>query len=336
MGIDVIVPVYNAAAFLNECAQSVINQTYNDWRLYLIDDGSSDGSGKICDELAETDSRISVVHQKNSGVSSARNKGLSVSCNEYFCFLDSDDLLKPDALETMLADLISHNSDAAFFNIENLYKNKTSPKPKRLESGNYDFSAVKDILVDDGTLTGILFGSACSALYKRSVILLNDISFNEAITKNEDGIFNISYISSCSSIYYDGDKYPYLYRQWKTEPNDKALCFAAVWEKTDAIITEIYEKHNCADISLERQLKSRNISVTFWSILTVANSKKGISECARFIKSVLKEHCGKNNYAYQSKSISFPKRIITLMMKYNMCFCLSIMIKKVIPIIMKR
>lgn len=336
MGVDVIVPIYNAAAFLNECVQSVVNQTYNDWRLYLIDDGSLDGSDKICDELSETDSRISVVHQKNSGVSSARNKGLSISCNEYLCFLDSDDLLKPDAIETMLTDLISHNVDVAFFNNEYLYNNRNSPKPKRLESGNYDFSAVKDILVDDGTLTGILFGSAWAALYKRSVISLNGISFNEAVTKNEDGIFNISYISSCSSIYYNGDKYPYLYRQWKTKPNDKALCFDTVWEKTNAIITKIYEKHNCADISLEKQMKSRKVSVAFWSILTVANSKKGIFECARFIKSILKEHCDKSDYAYQSTSISFPKRIITLMMKYNMCFCLSVMIKKIIPIIIKR
>lgn len=96
--ISVIVPVYNVERLLAKCLDSLLAQTYKDIELVLVDDGSTDGSGKICDEYAEREDRIKVVHQKNLGVSVARNHGLDVASGDYVCFVDSDDYVTENYL----------------------------------------------------------------------------------------------------------------------------------------------------------------------------------------------------------------------------------------------
>ncbi len=100
--ISVIIPVYNVFNYLEKCVFSVINQTYKDLEIILIDDGSTDGSGELCDRIRDKDSRISVVHQKNQGLSVARNTGLDIAHGEWIAFLDSDDWIQPEMYEELL------------------------------------------------------------------------------------------------------------------------------------------------------------------------------------------------------------------------------------------
>lgn len=109
--ISVIIPVYNVKEFLNECVDSIINQTYTDLEIILIDDGSTDGCGEICDNYAQKDKRIRVIHQKNQGLSAARNTGLEHMQGDYLTFLDSDDYLMPSTLEHMLSLAKKHEAD---------------------------------------------------------------------------------------------------------------------------------------------------------------------------------------------------------------------------------
>lgn len=102
MAISVIVPVYNTGAFLEKCVRSIEAQTFTDYELILIDDGSTDGSGTMCDKLAERDARIRVVHQKNAGLSAVRNRGVSLASGEYILFIDSDDFIEPEMLSQMM------------------------------------------------------------------------------------------------------------------------------------------------------------------------------------------------------------------------------------------
>lgn len=99
--ISVIVPVYNAGQYLEECIKSLLQQTFSDFELLLIDDGSDDESGGVCDRLARTDSRIRVFHKANGGVSSARNMGLEQACREWVTFVDADDYVEPDFLDDL-------------------------------------------------------------------------------------------------------------------------------------------------------------------------------------------------------------------------------------------
>lgn len=100
--ISVIIPVYKVEKFLHRCVDSVINQTYKNLEIILIDDGSPDNCGNICDEYAKKDTRIKVIHQENQGLSGARNSGLNIAKGEYIYFIDSDDYIKKNTLENMI------------------------------------------------------------------------------------------------------------------------------------------------------------------------------------------------------------------------------------------
>ena len=110
--ISIIVPFHNAGDTLEACLKSVSGQSFGDWELILVDDGSPDDSGKLCDHYSEADERIRVFHQENKGVSEARNAGLTQASGEYVCFLDCDDELYPDMLEKYLELIRQYNADA--------------------------------------------------------------------------------------------------------------------------------------------------------------------------------------------------------------------------------
>ncbi|MBE5873478.1 MAG: glycosyltransferase [Lachnospiraceae bacterium] len=114
--ISVIVPVYNVEKYLEQCVDSILCQTYDNLELILVDDGSKDGSGQICDCYAERDSRIRVIHQENKGISAARNVGLDVATGEYIAFVDSDDFIKPEMYEVMIGAIAENDADIVLCN----------------------------------------------------------------------------------------------------------------------------------------------------------------------------------------------------------------------------
>lgn len=110
MQLTIIIPVYNVRETLKRCVGSIVNQSFQDWEMLLVDDGSTDGSGQLADELAETDGRISVCHKQNGGLSDARNYGMERGRGEYFTFVDSDDQLAPGTLEPLMQ-MLEENPD---------------------------------------------------------------------------------------------------------------------------------------------------------------------------------------------------------------------------------
>ena len=117
--VSIIIPVYNVAEYLRRGLDSVLSQSFQDFELILVDDGSTDASGKMCDEYADSDSRIQVIHKENGGVSSARNAGLDCAKGEWVYFIDPDDVLLPDGLRT-LVDGISEEVDAVMGGYEEI------------------------------------------------------------------------------------------------------------------------------------------------------------------------------------------------------------------------
>lgn len=113
--VSVIVPVYNVENYVEKCVASILDQTEKDYELLLVDDGSTDNSGKLCDSLAETDSRIRVIHQKNQGLGGARNTGIREAAGEWILLVDSDDWIDPDILEKTLAVGERENADMVMF-----------------------------------------------------------------------------------------------------------------------------------------------------------------------------------------------------------------------------
>ena len=138
--ISVIIPVYNVEKYISQCLDSVCNQTNRDLEIILVDDGSTDASGKICDEYACHDKRIHVIHQKNSGAAAAKNAGLRVASGEYLSFVDSDDFLELNAYYYMIQIMQTQNADVVQCSYRDVFKNY-----------------VKDHILKDTTLNQIDF-----------------------------------------------------------------------------------------------------------------------------------------------------------------------------------
>ncbi|SDH73809.1 glycosyltransferase family 2 protein [Desulfosporosinus hippei] len=129
--VSVIIPIYNVGKFLGKCIETIINQTYYNIEIILVDDGSPDHSGRICDEYAAKDKRIKVIHQKNAGVSSARNAGINAASGDYICFVDGDDYLMPDYVEYLLDLAVRNDADVSLttemfsnYNLNQIKKDK--------------------------------------------------------------------------------------------------------------------------------------------------------------------------------------------------------------------
>ena len=122
--ISVIVPVYNVEKYLDKCVQSILNQTYDNLELILVDDGSTDNSANICDKYIKLDSRIKVIHKENGGVSSARNKGLDIAKGEFILFIDSDDCIHPQMIEVLYEGIKKNNSDISICEYKSYQENE--------------------------------------------------------------------------------------------------------------------------------------------------------------------------------------------------------------------
>lgn len=122
--ISIVVPVYNVEQYLKKCVESILRQTFSNIEIILVDDGSTDQSGIMCDELSKQDSRIKVIHQKNLGLSGARNTGIEVAQGRYIAFVDSDDYIAEDCIEAMLKRLLEYNADISVCGIMRFYENE--------------------------------------------------------------------------------------------------------------------------------------------------------------------------------------------------------------------
>ena len=141
--IRVIVPVYNVERYLRRCVDSILHQTYQDLEVLLVDDGSTDASGAICDEYAAQEERVTAVHQKNRGLSAARNAGLERAQGTYLCFVDSDDYIEPEMFEELLLIAMDTGADLTLCDFNIYYQ-----KEKRLAPSN-DQKAWKELCAID-------------------------------------------------------------------------------------------------------------------------------------------------------------------------------------------
>ena len=145
--VSVIMPVYNTEQYLTEAVESVIGQSFTDWELILVDDGSTDGSGELCDQYAGKDRRISVVHTENGGLSCARNTGMKIVAGEFLQFLDSDDWLFPETLEKAVQAAVSQEADIVIFDAQYEWPDHSLHETSSVAPGVYDNKFILEQLV---------------------------------------------------------------------------------------------------------------------------------------------------------------------------------------------
>jgi len=192
--ISIIVPVYNVEKYLKQCIETIQSQTYKNLEIILVDDGSPDNSGKICDEYAEQDSRIKVIHKENGGVSSARNLGLEKATGEFIAFIDADDYISADYCEKLLTTLKQENADCVACGYNRVYDNKTeeiiSKEPYSLDNKAF---LEKILFVQNG------LGFCHMKIWQKSVIA--NIKFDEKLKVGEDALFNIQASTNIKKFY---------------------------------------------------------------------------------------------------------------------------------------
>jgi glycosyltransferase involved in cell wall biosynthesis len=169
--VSIIIPVYNVAPYVRECLDSVINQTFTDWEGILVDDGSTDGSGAICDEYASSDKRFRVIHQANKGITEVRNMGLKEAKGEYIAWVDSDDAVHPKWLETLYNIITSNPCDIAVVESVNCYNGQIQSDVDEIERKEAIFITV-DQAVDNLFNNGIngFTANMWTKLYRRDFV----------------------------------------------------------------------------------------------------------------------------------------------------------------------
>lgn len=206
--ISVVVPVFNVEKYLRKCIDSICSQTYQNLEIILVDDGSTDSSGSLCDTLAKKDSRIKVIHKHNGGLSDARNAGLSIAIGIYICFIDSDDWLEQNILQTAYSRLTQDNTDIAIWSFQKNFVNEIEEIQKNIPVTTEDYICSKEkkdyaYLANQSTLD--LLGYAWNKLYKKSLIEKNCLFFEKGTSLVEDILFNSKMISKVSSISFIKD-----------------------------------------------------------------------------------------------------------------------------------
>ena len=210
--ISVIVPVYNCEKYLDRCIESLINQTYKNIEIILINDGSKDNSLEICNKWQKNDNRIIVINKENGGVSSARNKGLEIAKGKYISFIDSDDYLDINCYNTLLEN--NGNYDVIVFNYYYDFINYKKVGITNFGNGKFEYELFRKNSIQ---------GYACNKLYKSEII--NKIRFDEKIKICEDLLFNINICIQNNGIryrYFDTPFY-YYYQNEESACNTKFM-----------------------------------------------------------------------------------------------------------------
>lgn len=193
--ISIIIPVYNAAGYLERCVDSILSQGYASLQVILVDDGSTDSSPEICDMYSKQDNRVICVHKDNGGVSSARNCGLSKTEGEYVMFVDSDDTLAEGALNAIISIIHSSSPDFILGGYD-IYTNGVYDRSCRVsESRNYENGYMEAFFEDAIGEVGELLRSPWAKLYRRKIIQRAGLRFNESLSYAEDKLFVYGFLN---------------------------------------------------------------------------------------------------------------------------------------------
>lgn len=273
--ITVIVPVYNVEKYLDNCVNSLVNQTYKNLEIILVDDGSSDKSPQICDKWKQQDSRIKVIHKENGGASSARNAGLDAAVGDYIGFVDSDDYIDFDMYEIMLKQIMDNHADAASCAIvrENPDGSVEMWGSKQARLNILDNTSLLQLV---GAAEGILPVSPCNKLFSKKVI--SDIRFDLRFKYAEDVLFNFQVseniktmvVQNVARYHYVSNETSVSHRSFDIHRFDEHKVMDIIFDMTKKK-PEIYKYCVKGDVlksfrTIKQMMSADNETDKFWTI----------------------------------------------------------------------
>ena len=282
---SVIVPAYNSAEYINKCIESVLKQTYPDFELILVDDGSSDKTLSICGEYAEADERIRVIHKENGGHTSARNEGLRTAVGEYVLFLDSDDWLGFDVLTFCHKEIEANNPDIIVYSILN-----TATKSLFDVKIDYGYYRIDDALLDgllmDSNGESVFIKGLIGKVFRRSVIMENQLNVPKEVRMAEDAMAFVGAVLDASSVsVIENATYYYYVRQGSVSRSADSKAF----ERLPYMFSFYQKKLAKSQVDFSRQLERYIVAQLYTSSLFVMRSGGGRKELNQGMAFVLKE-----------------------------------------------
>lgn len=271
--VSVIVPVYNVSGYLNKCIDTLTDQTYTNIEIILVDDGSTDNSGEICDEEAEKDSRIKVIHKINGGLSDARNEGILKASGDYLLFVDSDDYVEHDLVEKTMNILKNNDCDIVIFQYDYVYEDDSPARMNTIhkeEKIMTNEEAMIKLFTDDsfgGTVTW-------NKLYKRTVFTDTKIKF--PYKKLHEDCFTTYklYYYAKKIVYTPYIGYHYLQRQSSIMSSKFSLKYLDKFAAADECLE--FVKNHCAN--LEKQCVNFYVHLNIQVINKMLTGKADLSE----------------------------------------------------------
>ena len=240
--ISVIVPVYNVAQYLEKSIASIQQQTYKNLEIILVDDGATDESGRLCEQIAEQDERVLVYHKENEGLSQARNDGLKQAHGDYVIFIDSDDYIHPEMIASLYQQLIKEDADVSSCGVMNVYANSESPQT---ENKDDYFVCDTETFLREYLIGEKIPGTICNKLIKKEIA--TQLSFPKGLIY-EDAYYHFDLIKVAKK--YVVNTKPYYY----------------YFHRGDSITTKPYEKKDLAYIDIYQK---------FYTVFT----KRAIRDC---------------------------------------------------------
>lgn len=198
--ISIIVPIYNVERFLRKCIESLVAQTYQDIEIILVNDGSPDNCGEICDEYARRDTRIKVIHQRNIGVSAARNAGIDIAKGEYIGFCDPDDFVAPEMYEYLLNAMLTHNADIAACGYDYFSEDYELDNSRKYPIKEDEIMRVQELYSKFADMPPTIRHGVVTKLFKKQ--LIGEIRFEMNLHSAEDVNFLLDYVDRISSAIF--------------------------------------------------------------------------------------------------------------------------------------
>ena len=318
MKVSIIVPIYNAENYIQATVKSILNQTFSDFELILVDDGSTDNSLSICQDLSKKDERIKVVHKENGGSSSAKNVGMEHASGEYIGFVDADDTIDEDYINNLYQGVSMHQADVCVGNMAFVCMKSGEIVSRRTVEMTGGFYEMLDFMkFYPKYMSNAIIGSPCNKLYRRNIIDENSIKFNVNIRNNEDTHFNYEYLAKCKSVFVSAEPfYNYINRAGVESSSTKYIenvfdIYVQTYKKAIAFLKDT----NTYD-SLIKFQSTYFINLVIGALNSIVNKDKNSTKKEK--KQKIEQICNHSdvvNALSIAKVSGFKKKIIVKFMK---------------------
>lgn len=330
--ISVIIPVYNVENFLHRCVESVLKQSLQDFEIILVNDGSQDHSGEICNDYARKDKRITVVHKNNARVSAARNDGLKMAKGKYVSFIDSDDWIEPDMFQKMYKKAEELNLDIVMCDYKKKSVTDDQTRTQPIRGGFYSREDIKDelfpclIMFDHIEFPPTISNWAC--LFKLEFLKIKNLYYDEEIHYCEDSLLGSKAMYHANNFYYLKGHYYYNYfnnpnSTTNTYNEKKWISYLKINER----LNQYFEKDYVFDFS--RQLKINMLYFTLNALGQIKHSRRGARERENMIKDIMHHPKVRDVFKeFEFPDVSWKMKVAILMIKYRMAKAYNYLVLK--------